>query len=800
MPDTPREAPRKTAGDPGSVVEFPRTPNDGGMPDNLPLERTSFVGRETELGEVRRLLSDRRLLTLCGPGGAGKTRLALALARDVAAEFEGGAWWVELAPVSDPELVSATVAQAVGVPEAPDLSPTEALAGHLKGREALLVLDNCEHLVGACAALADALLGACPELRILATSREPLRVAGETNFTVPSLSVPDPRRSTPLGELAGYEAVRLFVERAREVDTGFALTEGNASAVARLCEKLDGIPLAIELASARVRVLTAEQISEKLEDPLTLLTTGDRTAAGRHQTLRAALAWSFDLLSEPERELFVRLSVFAGGWTLAAAETMCDESPVEAREVLDLLSALVDKSLVVAEISPADAGGSRYRMLEPVRQYALELLEEGGEAQEVRRLHAAFYLGLAVEARPNLRASPQVGWLERLDEENGNLRAALSWAISADEMMMAAWLSFALWMFWWTRNRQPEGRRWLEAILPKRYDLPAWLRRRALVATEAMAFGQGDIEAVVRYAGELIESSRKAGGDAYAGSFAHAGLGLVATLQGDFEAATERLERALPLFREAGEDGMAAQTHVWLGTVLLLQEDHEGARRRFEAGLDLGRSIGDRLSICNALFNLAQLALAAGDHDAAFLRFVEGIAPSEELGDRANVAYILEALGIVAGARGEALRAARLLGASEALISAIGLRGHTYYRPDRALYERIEADARATADETAFDAAKEEGWAMSPEEAIEYALAEPSTHDQNPPPSAPDGLTKRELEVLGLVARGMSNQQIAENLVLSEHTVHRHVSNVLGKLGVSSRTAAVAQAAQLGLL
>ena len=695
---------------------------------NLPLARSVFVGREREKSEVGRALSTTRLLTLTGAGGCGKTRLALEIASDLVDDFPGaypdGVWLVELASLSQGDLVPGAVAAALGLHEQPDVPFTEMLVDFLRSRRMLLIMDNCEHLIESCASLVDTLLSTCEHLRILATSREALGIVGEVNRAVPSLTVPDRERLFDLQSLGSYESVRLLVERARLRVPYFGVTEENAPAVAEVCRKLDGIPLAIELATARLGALSVGQISERLEDALGFLTTGDRTRAPRQRTLRAALAWSFDLLSKPERELFVRLSVFAGGWTMAAAETMCDESPVEAREVLDLLSALVEKSLVVAVTSSADARGSRYRMLEPVRQYALELLEEGGEAQEVRRLHAAFYLGLAVEARPNPRASPQVGWLETLERENGNLRAALSWAISAGEIVMAAWLSFALWMFWWIHNRQPEGRRWLETILPKRNELPPWLRRRALVATEAMAFGQGDVEAVVRYAGELIESSREAGGDAYAESFAHAGLGLVKTLQGHFEAATERLEEALPLFHEAGEEGMAAQTHVWLGTVLLLQGDHTGARRRFEEGLDLGRSIGDRSSICNALFNLAQLALARGDHDGAFRWFAEGIAPSEELGDWGNIAYILEGLGIVAGARGEALRAARLLGASEALISAIGLRGHTYYHPDRALYERIEADARATVDEAAFDAAKEEGRAMSTEEAIEYALDE----------------------------------------------------------------------------
>ena len=696
---------------------------------NLPAARDGFVGRGREMSEVERVLSSTRLLTLTGAGGCGKTRLALEVAHRLVEDYRDGVWLVELASLKEGELVPGAVAAALGLSAQPDVPFTDVLVDFLRPKRALLILDNCEHLIEYCAGLMDTLLRSCEHLRILATSREVLGVAGEVNWAVPSLTVPDTGPAADPERLGRYEAVELFVERARLRAPAFELTPENASAVADICRKLDGIPLAIELATARLGVLSAEQISERLKDSLGFLTTGDRTTAPRHRTLRTTLDWSHDLLSEPERELFWRLSVFAGGWTLAAAETMCDESPVEASQVLDLLSALVGKSLVVAE---EDERLPRYRMLEPVRQYALELLEEGGEAEEVRRLHAAFYLGLAVEARPNLRAAPQVGWLERLEKEDGNLRAALSWAISADEMVMAAWMSFALWMFWWTRNRQPEGRRWLETILQKRDELPPWLRRRALVATEAMAFGQGDVEAVVRYAGEQLESSRQDGGDAYAESFAHAGLGLVATLQGDFEAATERLERALPLFHEAGEDGLAAQAHVWLGTVLLLRDDHEGARRKFEEGLDLGRSIGDRLSICNALFNLAQLALASGDYDAAFHWFVEGIEPSEELGDRGNVAYILEALGIVAGARGETLRAARLLGASEALISAIGLRGHTYYRPDRSLYGRIEASARATVDDAAFEAALDEGRNMPTEQAVAYALEVPTTYGEVP--------------------------------------------------------------------
>jgi predicted ATPase/DNA-binding SARP family transcriptional activator len=720
----PREDALQQGGEAGSLVAFPRARPPRHPTDNLPLERTSFVGRERELAEVERLLGgNARLVTLCGPGGSGKTRLALAVAGEVAEGFEGGTWWVELAPVSDPELVPGTVAQAVGAREAPELSPTGSLVEHLKSKKTLLILDNCEHLVETCADLADALLGACPELEILASSREPLRVAGETNFMVPSLTLPDLRSLPPSGELEAYEAVRLFVERARSRLPAFDVTAENAPAVADVCRKLDGIPLAIELAAARTRALSVEQISERLEDPLGLLTTGDRTAAARHRTLRATFEWSYELLSETERALFRWLSVFVGGFTLEAAEAVGEG--MGAGGVLDQLSGLVDKSLVVTE---TEAGGAlRYRMLEPVRQFALELLEEGGEAGETRGRHAAFFADLAEEAYPQLRAAPQVEWLETLEQENGNLRAALSWALSSDDIPTAARLGWALWLFWWTRNHQTEGRRWMEMILPRRDDLLPWLRIRATIAALVMAYGQGDGEAAERYAEELMELSREVGGDALADSYAHVSLGLVAMARGDLEAAAEHLEEALPLFHEAGEDAMVPATHVWIGTVLLLQGDHEEARRRFEEGLALSWSIGDRMTIPVALLNLAQLALAGGDHDAAFSRFVEGIAPSEELGDRWNVAHILEGLGIVAGTRGEAGRAARLLGASEALIDAIGLRGRTYYQFDRSFYQRINAEVRATLGEAAFEAALAEGRAMPYERAIEYALEEPPT-------------------------------------------------------------------------
>jgi DNA-binding SARP family transcriptional activator len=395
--------------------------------------------------------------------------------------------------------------------------------------------------------------------------------------------------------------------------------------------------------------------------------------------------------------------------------------------------------------------------LEPIRQYALERLEQSGEAEETRRRHAAYFLALAEEAHPKLRA--EVEWLERLEQENGNLRGALSWALADDEIETAARLGWELWLFWWLRNHQPEGRRWVESILQRREELPPRLRARAMMVRGAMAYGQGDFEAIEWFGEELMEVSREAGRDALAEAWAHMGSGLIVTARGDFEAAKKHLEEALPLLREAGDDGLATQTHIYLGTVLLLEGDHEGARGRFEEALALARSKGDRVTSYLALFNLAQLALSGGDYDTAFSRFAEGIAPSEESGDRGNVAYILEGLGVVAGARGEAGRAARLLGASEALISDLGLRGHTYYQFDRSIYERTEASARAALGEAAL----EEGRAMSPEQAIEYVLgtveepdAQPTTTTATPVAPEPPAATSERSAQTALAEAGTS--------------------------------------------
>ena len=392
---------------------------------NLPLEFSSFVGREKELAEVKRLLESTRLLTLTGSGGCGKTRLALAAASELVEGFEDGVWLVELASLADPSLVPQSVAFTLGIREQPGRSPTEALSDYLGSRKVLLLLDNCEHLVEACAELAEALLHSCPELRVLATSREALGITGEVAWLVPSLSLPDLRRLPAVEGLPRYESARLFVERAAVKPT-FALTEQNAVAVTQVCYRLDGIPLAIELAAARAKVLPVEQIADRLNDSFRLLAAGSRTAMPRHRTLHATMDWSRELLSWAERSLFHRLSVFAGGFSLEAAESVCIGGDVERDEVLGLLSRLVDKSLVVAR---EEDGETRYRLLETIRQYGREKLDGSEEESEAGRRHAGFFVGLAEKAERELNGPDQARWLTRLETEHDNIRAALSWSL-----------------------------------------------------------------------------------------------------------------------------------------------------------------------------------------------------------------------------------------------------------------------------------------------------------------------------------------------------------------------------------
>ncbi len=806
------------------------------------------MGREQGMFELKRELATTRLMTLTGAGGSGKTRLALEMARGLVEAYPDGVWLVELAPLSEEALVPKAVAEALEVPERPAEPIADTLADVLGDRRLLLVVDNCEHLIEAAAGLVDRLLDSCPRLRILATSREGLGVEGEARWPVPPLSVPERGRTPSSEKLEGYESVRLFVERARGRNPSFSLSSESALTVAELCRRLEGIPLAIELAAARVGTLSLEQISERLKDALGLLTRGGRTAVPRQRTLKGTLDWSYDLLSEPERGLFRRLSTFAGGWTLEASEAVGSGEGVEEGEVLDLLSGLVEKSMVVTKGS--DKGGVRYRLLEPVRQYALERLEESGEAEAAKRAHAEYFLALSEEAEPELLGPREAEWYDRLEEEHDNIRAALSRALEGADPELGLRLAGAIWWFWHRHGHLREGLRWLEGALAKEGGASAIARAKALGGIGWMAFGLGDLERMRESAAEGLRLSDEAGlGGNHRALFLRV-LADASWLEGDHERATTLAEESLALSRQANDVGGMANSLLTLGTAslwgsgdmeqarafyeeslaisrefgsasilrscsnalalpFLLQGDLERAAALAEEAAALSQEAGDLTLLPLPLTWLGWVALLRGDLERAKALHKESLALSEERGAfRQLTLILLEGLACGAGAEGDAHRGARLFGATEALREAIGFPLEPALRR---LEEPYLVGARSQLDESAWTEAWEEGRRMSVEAALEYALSEEesSTHTPSsaaskqpstpPAPEHPAGLTPREVEVLGLVAEGLTSAQVAHRLFLSPRTVEAHLTSIYHKLGVTSRAGATRFALEHGL-
>jgi non-specific serine/threonine protein kinase len=794
-PEQPQYPWRLRAVEPAETEPAPRSPER--PPHNLPSELSSFVGREEELTEVKRLLENKRLLTLTGSGGCGKTRLALAAARRAVRRFEDGVWMVELASLAEPSLVPQAVAFTLGVRERPGSSLTEALSDYLRTRKLLLLLDNCEHLIDACAELAGALLHSCPGLRVIATSREALGITGEIAWPVPSLSLPDLRRLPDIESLSRYESARLFVERATTVKPNFTLTEQNAPAVAHVCYRLDGIPLAIELAAARTKVLSVEEISARLGDSFRLLAAGSRTALPRQRTLHATMDWSHVLLGQKERVVFRRLSVFAGGFTLEAAESICAGEQLQRDEVLELLSQLVDKSLVVAQERD---GAARYHMLETIRQYGRERLEEAGEAAQVREQHAGYYLAVAEEAEPELKGDRQVTWLERLETEHGDLRVAMAWLLERGEPEEAARLGWALWLFWGIRTHLAEGRRSMERALSARgsVGMTASARARALFVAGMMANYQGDhlsAEPLVQESLGLFKELGDKVGTAYALSNA----GYVALGQGRYGQAIAVIEEAADLFLEEGEKWGAAIELGFLAVAWRNRGDHKRAKRLAERALAISREIGERQASTSALYTLAILARTEGKDEHARNLFEEGLRLSAELGNEADVAHCLEGLASMYGAEGKIVRAARLWGAEEALLEKLEDAVYTYL-PDRALHRSQVAAARSQVDEAAWTAAWIEGRAMSLEQAVSYALEQEPASDPAAPEPHLAGLSAREVDVLRLVATGLTNAEVADRLFLSSRTVDWHMGSIYRKLEIHSRAEATRFAAEHGFL
>ena len=765
-----------------------------GEKHNLPNAPSSFVGREQELAEVKRALAMTGLLTLTGTGGCGKTRLALEVARDLVGVYPDGVWLVELAPLSDAALVPQAVASVLGVREQSGRSMTQTLSNHLKAKQILLVLDNCEHLIEACARLVDTLLSSCEHLRILATSREALGVAGEANWPVLPLAVPDAERPPTVEALTRCEAVRLFRDRARSKQPSFSMEPQNARAVARVCRKLDGIPLAIELAAARVTALAVDQIVARFEDSLDLLNSGNRLADRRHRTLRATLEWSHRLLSEKERKLFARLSAFNGGWTLGAAEAVAAGNGIEQPEVLDLLSRLVEKSLVVAEASPGAGGALRYRMLEPVRQYGRERLQESGEEKQVRERHARHYLSLAEAAEPELLGPRQVACLERLKAEYSNLRAALDWCLteeagSDERAKIGLRLATALGRFWNTYGPE-EGRRWLERGLNRLGAAPTLLRAKALGEAGFIAIFQGDPRAMVMLE-ESLDLFRELG-DKTGVAISTSSLGHAVAHSGDQDRLRALREEAEALLQEPLDRRAKAHLLLFLGVAAMSAGEHGEVAARTGESLALFRELGDIRHVAMSLTVAGVSALSQGDSSRAAELFEEDLRLLRELRDKAGIVYGLLGLAGAAALQGQLARAARLWGASEVLREDLSLPLTPMVR-NLYDYEGYLASAQAGLDEAAFEVAWSEGRAMAPEQAIEYALgvAEPAPAElrEETPDSEPLGvLTSRQQEVALLVAQGLTNRQVAADLTLSEHTVATHVREILKKLGLQSRT------------
>jgi predicted ATPase/class 3 adenylate cyclase len=725
--------------------------------NNLPIQPTPLLGREREVAEIADLLrhADVRLLTLTGTGGTGKTRLALQSAAELIDDFEDGVFLVALAPISDSELVASTVAGALSVSESAGRALKEDLREYLSTKELLLVLDNFEQVVDA-APLVGELLSGCPGLKVLATSRTLLRIYGEHEYAVSPLELPDPSHLPPIETLRQYEAIRLFTERARAAKADFSLTNENAPAIAEICARLDGLPLAIELAAARIKLLSPQAMCSRLSNPLKFLTGGARDLPERQRTLRGAIAWSHALLNEGEQVLFARLSVFSGGCALEAVEAICDAVGDFLVDVLEGLSSLVDKSILRQEEGVEEE--PRFVLLETIREYARERLELSGEAAEIRRLHAEYFLALAEQGESKLREPEEVAWLERLDVEHDNMRAALSWTLQSEEAELGMRLARALWRFWWMRGHYGEGRRWLEEALTKDGRAPA-ARAKALEAVGWLADDQGDIDRAVAAAEEGLRISARAKIESGVTLSFLRILGSAAYVRGDHDQAARLYEESLTLSREAKDDRSVASSLLQLGNVSGDRGDHEEAREFYKEGLVLSRELDDKALLASALISVGAEYLLQGDHEqgamlneeaaglyrergnrgglqyaldnlgwAALMRgnlqqaealHRESLALSRQLGDKLVAAEALEGLACSASARGEAERVARLFGAAETLREAVGYRQEPR---EHALRKPYLAAARPRLSEAKWQAAWAEGRRLGFEEAIAYAL------------------------------------------------------------------------------
>jgi non-specific serine/threonine protein kinase len=771
-------------------------------PSNMPAPRTPLIGRAEDRACLVELLTDHRtrLVTVTGVGGTGKTSLALWSAEDVRPHFADGAWLVELAPLLEPEVVARMVAAVLGVPEG-RLGPLEALLAYLREKQLLLVLDNCEHLIEACGELAARVLAVAPAVRLLVTSREPLLLAGERQLRITPLAVPeadDFERLSPQ-DLAGYAAVQLFLERAQAVAPGLRLDPTTAPAIGLICNRLAGIPLALELAAARLRALTLAEVVERLDDTFQLLAGSSRMTPTRQQTLRASLDWSYALLPEAEQAVFRGLAAFTGGCQLEAAETVCVGSDaaaaVPSASMLDLMTGLVDKSLVVMEAKEAAAW---YWLLEPVRQYAQDRLEASGEGAAVRKRHRAFYLELAERAARHLHGPAQVAWLTRLDRERDNLRAALSWAHAEPDADALLRLAIALVPFWDIRGQHIEGRRWLEQALQRGASAGAnaKLRLSALLGSGRLALFQADLGAALSFfeQGHTVALQLD---DGLGRAEALTWIGTTYRRQGEFDRAEHTLRHSQVLHEALGDESGAAWALFNLAVITvnrcdIKQRDWPQASPLCEAALARYRALGDVRQVGAAALTLGSVVARLGERERSVGLLGEGLAGLRAVGDRSYLLTVLVTVASVAAELGQPRRAARLLGAAEALGEVLGA---TDVAPvNRADEAQALHAMRGPLSETQLHAARTEGRALAPAAAeleAEAAVQLLARVRRSPPDPAPglagEVLTRREQDVVRLLAAGYTDRQIASALGITPGTAAVHVHHVLRKLGLRSR-------------
>ncbi|MEU0569480.1 LuxR C-terminal-related transcriptional regulator [Nonomuraea sp. NPDC005983] len=760
---------------------------------NLPAEVTSFVGRRHEVAEVKQLLSGSRAVTLTGMGGVGKTRLALRVAHEVRRAFRDGVWLVELAVLESPDLLGQAVVEALEIRDHSADPVLQILIEHLRDKQALIVLDNCEHLVEECAILAETLLRSAPELRILATSRQALGIAGEQTLPVPTLALPDLEGARQSVEsLMQFDAVRLFTERAKAVLPTFAVTEDNQSLVTRICRRLDGLPLGIELAAVRLRALSVQQLLDRLDDRFRLLTAGSRATLPRHQTLRALIDWSYGLCSDKERLLWERVSVFAGGLDLDAAEAVCSVDGIDRDEVVDLVIGLVDKSVLIREEYRL---GVRYRLLETIRQYGRDCLVESGQEAVMKARHRDYYRDLAAQAREELFGPSQVDWFTRLQLEHANLRAALEHCFTEpSEVRSGLTMATDMLYHWITSYYLGEGRRWLDRGLAADTD-PTRVRARALWANSWLAIIQADITAATT----MLDESRRIGEqleDDSVRGYVALYCGMIAMYGGDAEYAIKLYEEALSLLR-AVEDpvGMAlalirlSLAHSYLGDSAL--------------AISLG---DDCLAVCDSYgegwhkaYTMMALGVEVwrqGEAERAIDLEKQSLAVNRSLDDPLGVGVNLEVLAWVAATQGNFQRAARLLGILETLWGSIGapLSGYGHLVQ---YHDECERRTRKALGEPAFNSAFRQGARLGYDDAIAFALHDEMPGETQAAKQAAKGgpaarkeaapLTRREMEIAGLVAQGLTNKEIAASLVIAQRTAEGHIEHILNKLGFNSR-------------